>query len=797
MVAALLSTALPGCNRKEPPPAPPPPPPLSEHGLAFSSWQSATPDLQDRLLLAHAIAKGKTEAVVMIATRMSGVPAVAKAVARWGGHIESRYDEVGYLTARLPLERWPEVAALPEVLMAHLDGAGGSYSKDRDLVHYPVRMPVHDLLSTTYATDTLLSTARVAGDVTSAEESRSPLSEDIEALLQAAADANIPVIAHALRRSRFPEGGQDLLALISNRVVEFYGKPMIAAAGDDVLVDTINGAAAGRRVLAMAAQSIQSSRGPAADGGAKPDLLAPENVPSSELLAMVRAAGLPSDARYVSWALRMSARRLDGYQAHEQGFGVIDVDAAKELLAQAKARHFELPDILVRAPVKTFLSRFLPEPGIGQGLYEREGWLVKRSDQRKITLVRQNGPSTPLTYALEWRGNDGTFKSLHDEVILPFDTPVDVEVEITPAQVGIHSAHLYLIDKITGLPVHAVMTTIVASEQFTAANGYTIRHSDALTSKRPTRYFLEVPPNVASLRVDVAAKAAQVDALLGMGGVSGAAFNLPRSNRPVTPGKPAVVIVPYPAPGVYELTLLPGSPSGAASAQFDLSASIYYIDSQLDEAPPQNNSTTLWMNNIYAPLQRSSVLASAGARRVLEDVVGPTGMRAYNINVPQNSGLRVAVSPPDGRARLRLYLYDCAEGTCKLWGSDVFTKTTEKFLIVTGAHPGLWRVVIDAGAAGTAFKYSEIITNDFFGSGAAVGPDEPRRIGARWNQQVSFKIREPVPFGYEPVGVMDVIDVESEAQERAAPYSDWQASGNALNQPLRPLRLTTQVIPLH
>src|SRR5687768_3207695 len=130
------------------------------------------------------------------------------------------------------------------------------------------------------------------------------------------------------------------------------------------------------------------------------------------------------------------------------------------------------------------------------------------------------------------------------------------------------------------------------------------------------------------------------------------------------------------------------------------------------------------MNNIYAPLQRSSVLARVGARRVLEDVGGPTGMRAYNISVPENSTFRVAVSPPDGRARLGLYLYECADGTCKLWGSDVFTRTTEKFLIVPGARAGLWRVVIDASAPGTAFKYTEIITNGYFGSGTADGPDE-------------------------------------------------------------------------
>jgi hypothetical protein len=765
--------------------------------------------VHDRLLLAHAIAKGKTEAVVMVATQMGGVPAVARAIAKLGGEIHGRFDDVGYLSARLPLERWPEVVAIPEVLMAHLDGGGpgGSYAHDRDLVRYAVRVPAYDVESINDATDTLLSAPRGGGETVGDDASRFHLSAEIEALLQAAADPDVTVITHTTRSGRFPEGGQDLFALMSNRAVEFYGKPMFAPVGDEGRVDTINGAASGRRVLAIGAQSAGSSRGPAAGATAKPDLLAPASESNSasalahvasaasDLIATARAENLPSDARHISWALRMSARRLDDHQAHEQGFGIIDVPAATELLRQVKARRVELPDILTRAPVKTFLARFLPEPGIGQALYEREGWLAKRSDKRTITLVRQNGPPTPLAYSLQWRGNDGTFKALRDEIILPFDSPVEVDIEIAPADVGIHSAHLYLIDKITELPVHAVMTTIIASEQFTAANGYTIRHADEkLTAQRARRFFFEVPPNVASLRVDVAAKAGQVDALLGTGGPVDTGFNLPRSNRPVAPGKPAVVLVPYPPPGVYELTLLS---SGQSSAQAEVSASIHYIDSQLDEAPPKNNSTTLWMNNIYAPLQRSTVLTKVGARRMLKDIGGPTGMRAYNINVPLNSALRVAASPPDGRARLGLYLYDCTEGTCNLWGSDVFTKTTEKFLIVPAAHAGLWRVVIDAVAPGTAFDYTEIITNDLYGSGTAEGPDEPRRIGARWNQKISFKTREPVPFGYEPVGVMDVIDAESEAQERAAPYSDWQASGDARNEPLRPLRLTTQVIRLN
>jgi hypothetical protein len=44
---------------------------------------------------------------------------------------------------------------------------------------------------------------------------------------------------------------------------------------------------------------------------------------------------------------------------------------------------------------------------------------------------------------------------------------------------------------------------------------------------------------------------------------------------------------------------------------------------------------------------------------------------------------------------------------------------------------------------------------------------------------------------------MDVIDPASEADERDAPFNDWRATDDGRNQPLRPLRLTTQVIRLN
>lgn len=794
LVAMLGVATLSGCSK--PPPEPPPaPPPLSKQGLSLSSWKAASPDLHDRLLLAHALAKGDTEAMVLVATEVGKTTAVAEAIAALGGDVQARFDDVGYLRVRLSLDRLSEVSALPDVLMAHLDGGGahGLYANDRDLVSYPLADSAAPQVSVGFSsTDTLLG-----GDIASLETT---LAAEIESLLQAAASTDTQVLGRDEDGGRFPGGGSDLFALMANRAVEVHEKPLLFAAGAFGRVEGVTGASSARRVISVGEavdESIPSvaSLGPAGDGASKPDILAPGGFDSAasateSLIAAARAENLPADARHISWALRMSARRLDQYQSHEQGFGVIDTARAIDLLKQVQARKFDLPDIQTRAPVKTYLSRFLPEPGVGQGLYERESWIVRMKDTRTVTLLRQSGAATPVPYSLQWRGNDGTFKTSQEEVTLPLNEPVTVQLEISPEQPGIHSAHLYLIDKATELPVHAVMTTIVASEQFTAANGYRIEHREQkLSGAQPRRHFLDVPPNISSLRIDATLGGGRAQLVL-----AGGALDLPPS-KIIAAGAPAVLLVAYPPPGVYELTVMP---TDAAPTNLQFSASIRYVDSQLDEKPPVDNVTTLWMNNIYAPLQRSSIVTEVGARRVLKDVGGPSGMRAYNIAVePDSTSLRVAASPPDGRTRVGLYVYDCVSGTCKLWGSDVFTRPVSKALVVPNPRAGLWRVVVDATAPGTAFDYTEIVAHPRFGSGRVEGESVERRTGARWNQKVSYQVAGAAPFGRDLVGLMDVVDLASEADERAAPFSDWRATGDARNQPLRPLRLTTQVMRLN
>src|SRR5690606_34931675 len=159
----------------------------------------------------------------------------------------------------------------------------------------------------------------------------------------------------------------------------------------------------------------------------------------------------------------------------------------------------------------------------------------------------------------------------------------------------------------------------------TAANNYRVSHREqALPGASVKRYFLDVVPNISSLRLDAGVGAGQVQVSLAGGEID----LLP--SKMIAPDQPAVLLVPYPPPGVYAVT---GVPSHAGAKDVQLSASIRYVDSQLDDKVPGVNSTTFWLNNISAPLQRSESLTEVGARRVLKDVGGPGGMRSYNIEV--------------------------------------------------------------------------------------------------------------------------------------------------------------------
>jgi hypothetical protein len=276
------------------------------------------------------------------------------------------------------------------------------------------------------------------------------------------------------------------------------------------------------------------SHGPSGSGALKPDLIAPSGQMSTDpgyrkggsfkglyqlppgysvdggtstatpmaagaaalVVSAAKQSGIPYDAGRLKAALTGSARYIPRLAAHEQGNGLIQVGAAFELLKRLQL--VEPITITSQAPVRTKLSHLLLTPNEGVGLYEREGWAVGDRAERTITLTRTSGPSEPMTFALAWQGDDGTFSS-PGSVTLPLDMPVAVPVTITARKEGAHSAILSIDHPSIPGHVYRVLAAIVVPYHFTAANGYSVKAEVTPPMPGDVGVFVDVPPGVAAL----------------------------------------------------------------------------------------------------------------------------------------------------------------------------------------------------------------------------------------------------------------------------------------------------------
>ena len=109
--------------------------------------------------------------------------------------------------------------------------------------------------------------------------------------------------------------------------------------------------------------------------------------------ALLISAGKATDGMFwhpsrSGMAMNSTARFIPGYTANEQGNGLIDVGKAWSLLRN----NLEPVNITSRVEVHTLLSDFLADPGLGPGIYDREGVTAGQSYTRTYTFTRNLGP---------------------------------------------------------------------------------------------------------------------------------------------------------------------------------------------------------------------------------------------------------------------------------------------------------------------------------------------------------------------------------------------------------------------
>ena len=636
----------------------------------------------------------------------------------------------------------------------------------------------------------------------------------VEGMIYAAKQSNVDVINMSIGGLPSLNDGNNARAELYDRLIEQSNVQIFISAGNSGSgVNTVGDPSVATKVMSVAAyaskatwianygsdsefvDNIQgySSRGPREDGGFKPQISAPGSAISTVPVweptaltggclaqtcppgfAMFNGTSMASPQAAGAAALLVSAAKQAGVQkqpdqlrealnssarfivrtpasapqigAYEQGNGLIDVGAAWNLLKQ----NLKTVDISSSVPVNTLLSGFLATPGVGTGIYDREGVTTGQSYTRTYTFVRNSGGGGATTYNLSWVGNDGTFSSA-GSIALAKGQPKDLAVTINPATSGIHSAILNLDDPSTPGIEYQTLNTVIAADTFEGPS-YSVTKTGTIGRNQTRSFFFKVPVNTPAFKVDItgggaAAGAGQIRFLrfhpYGVGIDSNATANCYNPAQPGNTCNFASRTVSNPIAGVWEVTIEARRTSDAVSAPFTLTASI--LGATVSPNPDLIASATIGtpvarsytLTNIFGAFTGRAVGTALGsANRTSQGPLANHAVHTYTVNVTAGStSLRATIgSPSDPAADLDLFVFR-PNGT--LAGQSADGDSEESVTLAIGAtNPiGEYKIVVDGfsvPAGTTTYNYVDVFANAAFGTVSVTDANALRAPGAVW-----------------------------------------------------------------
>jgi hypothetical protein len=395
--------------------------------------------------------------------------------------------------------------------------------------------------------------------------------------------------------------------------------------------------------------------------------------------------------------------------------------------------------------VNTLLSGFLAQPGIGVGIYDREGVTAGDSYVREYTFTRTTGGSKAISYDLGWVGNDGTFSSA-GSVSLPLNKAVALPVTVAPDESGIHSAILNLDDPATPGIDHQTLNTVVAAEQFAAGNNYTVTHEGEIGRNQTRSYFFEVPAGTPAFKVDFSGP----DGTAGTGQARflrfhpyGVGLDTNSSTACYSPAvaagcNPNSRTVSNPLAGVWEVTVEGRRTSDAAAAEYTLTASI--LGASVSPNPDTIASATLdtpiarsyAVTNLFGAFTGRAVGTSLGSAKMATPTIADLAQQTYQVVVPVGStSLRATIGgTSDPAADLDLFVI--RNGTVVGQSAD---GDSEESVTIPNPAAGTYTVLVDGYAvpAGTTtYNYVDVFANAAFGAVELTDANALRPAGSSW-----------------------------------------------------------------
>ena len=627
----------------------------------------------------------------------------------------------------------------------------------------------------------------------------------IEGMIYAAKQANVDVINMSIGGLPSLNDGNNARALLYNRLIEQSNVQMFISAGNSGAgLNTVGDPSVASKVMSVGSYISKaswlanygsavsaddnmhpfSSRGPREDGGFKPQVIAPGSAISTTpmwqaggpvagtytlppgfsmfngtsmaspqaagaaalLVSAAKQAGVQKQPAQIRQALTSSGRFIGGYGAFEQGNGLIDVGAAWNLLRQS----IKTVDISSSVPVNTVLSGFLATPGVGEGIYDREGVTSGTPYHRVITFTRTSGGGGTTTYNLNWVGNDGTFSSA-GSIGLDKGSPATLDVTVTPTTPGVHSAILNVDDPSTAGIDYQTLNTVVVADRFTAGNNYSVTKTGTIGRNQSKSFFFFVPAGTPAFKVDMAAGGAtpgtgQVRFLrfhpFGVGIDSNQSTSCYNPSAGSCAGSPTSRTTTNPQAGVWEVTIEARRTSDVLDAPFALTASILgaSVSPNPDIIPsaaigvPVPRSYT--MTNLFGAFTGRAVGTTLGSAFRATPTIANLAQQQYPVTVSAGStSLRATIGgTSDPAADLDLFVFNCTAGPCVLAGQSADGDSEESVTIANPAA-GNWLVLVDGFAvpAGTTtYNYVDVFVNTAFGSVSVTDANALRPAGSSW-----------------------------------------------------------------
>lgn len=673
-----------------------------------------------------------------------------------------------------------------------------------------------------------------------------------EGFIEAAKRPDVDVTSASAGMTMVPDTAGDFAGLLFARLVHVYRKPIISSAHNTQLqlgsslalgaALSVGGslgpktfaALHGGRALERLIIHPMGGAGPSLDGAIKPDFVAPmeristdlpwnrdldavpRNAPSRRLppgyqiscctsasspyaagvAALLISAAKQTKAPYslesLERAMKFSARFLSGFQSHEQGNGVLDIDAAWRELTNAA----DAPRIVASAEIVHPLAQYAAHGSDGQGILEFKGWKAGMTGKREIRFRRESGPDEALSYRLSWTGNDGTFYTV-PSVTLPLGKTIAVPVNIAIKSAGAHSALLNLHDQASNAIVFRTQATIVAPEQINASTG-SVRLTGTVGLMRTNPHYVDVPAGAGAIifELEVIRGVVRPTILPAHGLFPGYYLHVhPRNVSFVGKGK-YNVILPNPEPGTWTIHVASGSswfritddavPGDDGDAEYAVTVRV--LSASVRAAESHATSVATHIHNLGSTIGEPVLEASAGTLKSHRGTFLSTGLpNVIEISVPKDAAtLSLQLRSEDPRtSAVELYLYDCTSGEC--FSYDIaFPAAVTHTMVVRRPNAGRWVAAINGAPFPTAaggFVLDEIITT---GTPRRYPSTSARPPGARWTETVEVGGIPAAEPGRTGILFLELIDAAAEREEAARP---WDPSPNRRKLRDRPVAL--------